>query len=99
MSEEFGADFFTITDDQGNEFELELIDTIEVEGITYMAFFPADTLEDESDIDMDEEENGMIILKKLVEDGEEFLATPDSDEEAERIYDLFMESLFEDAEE
>lgn len=35
MSEEFGPDFISVTDEDGNEFELELIDTLEHEGTTY----------------------------------------------------------------
>lgn len=38
MSEGFGPDFITITDEDGNEFELEHLDTIEYNGQTYMAF-------------------------------------------------------------
>ena len=41
MSEEFGPDFITVTDEDGNEFELELVDTLEHNGITYHALFPA----------------------------------------------------------
>ena len=57
MSEGFGPDFITITDEDGNEFELEHLDTIEYNGQTYMAFFPA--VEDEGgeaveDVDLDE---------------------------------------------
>ena len=40
MSEEYGANFITVTDDEGNEFELEHLDTMELNGTTYMAFFP-----------------------------------------------------------
>ena len=40
MSEEFGPDFITVTDEDGNEFELEHLDTLEHEGTIYMAFFP-----------------------------------------------------------
>ena len=29
MDEEFGADFITLTDEEGNEFELEYLDTLE----------------------------------------------------------------------
>lgn len=42
MSEEYGANFITVTDDDGNEFELEHLDTIEYNGQTYLAFFPAE---------------------------------------------------------
>lgn len=40
MSEEYGANFITVTDEEGNEFELEHLDTIEFQGQTYLAFFP-----------------------------------------------------------
>ena len=85
MSEEFGPDFITVTDEDGNEFELEHLDTLEYNGQTYMAFFPAvEGKEDGSveDVDLDEA------------DGEEQLSTLDSEEELELVYQQFMESLF-----
>ena len=83
MSEEFGPDFITVTDEDGNEFELEHLDTLEYNGQTYMAFFPA--------VD---EEYGLVILKVIEADGEEQLSTLDSEEELELVYQQFMESLF-----
>lgn len=94
MSEEFGPDFVTITDEDGNEFELEHVDTIEYKGQVYMAFFPADTEEDSDE--NEEEEAGLIILKVVEADGEEQLSTLDSDAELEEVYDQFMEALFQD---
>ena len=41
MSEEFGSDFITIVDDDGTEFELELLDTMDYKGQTFTAFLPA----------------------------------------------------------
>ena len=49
MSEEFGPEFISITDEDGNEFELEYVETIEYQGQVYMAFFPADTGEAENE--------------------------------------------------
>lgn len=102
MSEEFGPDFISVTDEDGNEFELELVDSLEYEGITYHALFPA-VEEDESgepvEIDADDEEFGLVIMKLVKEDGEEFLSTPDDDDELDLIYNLFMERFFEDEEE
>lgn len=92
MSDEFGPDFISITDEDGNEFELEHVDTIEYNGQIYMAFFPADTGEEKED----DEEDGLIILKVVVVDGEEQLSTLDSEEELEEVYDKFMELLFQD---
>lgn len=97
MSEEFGPDFITVTDEDGNEFELEHLDTIEYNGQTYMAFFPA--VEDgEQDAEQDEE-YGLIILKVVDVDGEEQLSTLDSEEELELVYQQFMETLFDEEEE
>ena len=93
MSEEFGPNFITLTDEDGNEIELEYVDAIEVDGQTYMAFFP--TLDDDAD-EAAAEEFGLVILKSITENGEELLSTLDSDEELDRVYDLFMEQLMDD---
>lgn len=95
MSEEYGANFITVTDDEGNEFELEHLDTLEFRGQTYMAFFPAVSADEEED----EEELGLVILKVIQENGEELLSTPDSDEELDAVYEAFMEELFPEDEE
>ena len=95
MSEAFGPDFITITDEDGNDIELEMIDALEHKGQTYMAFFPA-VADGE---DEDNEDYGLIILKTVVENGEELLSTLDSDEELNEVYDLFMEQLYEEEEE
>ena len=95
MSEEFGPDFITITDEDGNDIELELVDALEHNGQTYMAFFPAV----EEDSEEDGEEYGLVILKSIMENGEELLSTLDSDEELDEVYDLFMERLMEDDDE
>ena len=94
MSEEFGPTFITITDEDGQEINLEYVDALEVDGQTYMAFFPAV----EEDEEVSEEEMGLVILKSVKEDGEELLSTLDSDEELNKVYDLFMEQLMEDEE-
>lgn len=93
MSEDFGPNFITLTDEDGNEIELEYVDAIEVDGQTYMAFFP--TVEDEAD-EAKAEDFGLVILKSIVENGEELLSTLDSDEELDTVYDLFMEQLMDD---
>lgn len=102
MSEEFGPDFITVTDEDGNEFELEHLDTMEYNGQVYMAFFPADTRDPEeegvTDVDLDDEEYGIIIMKQIVEDGEELLSTLDTEEEEEEVYQQFMERLFQEEE-
>lgn len=103
MEENFGPDFITVTDEDGNDFELELVDTLEHKGITYYAMFPA-VEEDEAtgqpkDVDADDEEYGLVIMKAIEENGEELLSTLDSDEELDEVYELFMERFFQEEEE
>lgn len=103
MSEAFGPDFITVTDEDGNEFELELIDSLEHNGITYHALFPAVGENEETgeplDVDADDEEYGLVIMKTIEENGEELLSTPDTDEELDEVYQLFMERFFQDDDE
>ena len=61
-----------------------------------MAFFPV-VEDDESEEAA--EEYGLVILKSVTENGEELLSTLDSDEELDKIYDLFMEQILSDEEE
>ncbi|MBD9225546.1 MAG: DUF1292 domain-containing protein [Clostridiales bacterium] len=96
MSEDFGPNFITLTDEDGNDIELEYVDAIEVDGQTYMAFFP--TVDDEAD-EAAAEDFGLVILKSVTENGEELLSTLDSDEELDKVYDLFMEQLMADEDE
>lgn len=96
MSEDFGPNFITLTDEDGNDIELEYVDAIEVDGQTYMVFFP--TVDDEAD-EAAAEDFGLVILKSVTENGEELLSTLDSDEELDKVYDLFMEQLMADEDE
>lgn len=89
MSDEFGPDFITVTDEDGNDLELEFVDALDHNGIRYLAFFPAD----EGD---EEQEAELVILKMITENGEELLSTPDTDEELNEVYDHFMEQIFAD---
>ena len=86
MSEEYGGDIITITDDDGNSYELEHLDTIELDGTFYLAFLPVDMDENNPDY-------GMVILREETEGDEAFLAQPE-DDELEKVYELFMERLF-----
>jgi len=91
MSENFGNDFVVISDDDGNEFELEHLDTIDINGTSYMAFLPAD-------MDEEDENFGLIILKMIVVDGEEILATLDDDAEVAVAFEKFAQRLSDDDE-
>jgi len=91
MSEDYGNDFITITDDDGEEIELEHLDTIESGGEVYMAFLP-------TDMDEDDEDYGIIILKVVDEDNEEYLTTIDDERELSTIHELFLKRLSDEEE-
>ena len=85
LPEEEQVERFTLTDEEGNEIEFELIGSGEVDGVMYYAMIPVEEAEDE-DRDVFE----YVILKSEVdEDGDESLATIDDDEEFDRIADFF----------
>lgn len=89
MSEEFGGDIITITDEDGVSYELEHLDTIEMDGVYYLAFLPVNDGKSEEDL-------GMVILKsEHGKDGDDYLVIP-TDEETDRAYEKFMEELFSD---
>ena len=41
MENQYGSDFITITDEDGTEYELEVLTTLEYNGDSYMAVIPA----------------------------------------------------------
>jgi len=87
MSSDYGSDFITISDDDGNVFELEHLDTIEIGDTFYMAFLP-------TDIEEDDDNYGLVILRVIEEDGEEIFESIDDDDELlEDLYKRFLERL------
>ncbi len=88
MDEEFGRDFITITDEDGVEYELEILSVVEYNGALYYALAPADSDEDE-DLEVS-------ILKAVEEDGEEILLAIDDSEELEKVYELLIEQMYEE---
>jgi uncharacterized protein YrzB (UPF0473 family) len=91
MADNFGSDFITIVDEDGTEYELEVLSTLEYNGETYMAVIPAGMGE--------EDELEVSILKSVDEDGESILTAIEDEAELEAVYDLIMDSLYEEDEE
>jgi len=91
MDDDYGNDYITITDDDGNEFELEHLATAEIGGNLYMAFLPAD-------MDEDDEDFGVVILRVDVERDEEILVTIDDENELNMAYEYFIERLSDEQE-
>ena len=91
MSDEFGSDFMTIVDEDGTEYELEVLSTLEYNGETYLAVIPAGC---------EDEDLEVSILKSVDEDGESILCAIEDEQELEAVYELIMDELYaEDDEE
>lgn len=93
MSEEYGDNFVTMVDENGEEFVLEMLESIDYKDKTYTAFLPADL--DENDPDY-----GLVLLCNAVdENGDEVFDTIDDDDELNDVYEQFMRILFDDEDE
>lgn len=87
MSDNYGSDFMTIEDEDGTQYELEVLTTLEYNGFTYLAVIPAD------------DEGGQYevsILKSVDEDGESILCAIEDAEELETVNNLIMDQLYRD---
>jgi len=89
MAEElFEPEIITLTDEEGNETQFEIIASYEMDGITYLALVPTENNE------------GEYVILRLEQDPEneeeEILVTIDDDEEFDKIADIFDDMLFED---
>ena len=90
MENEYGSDFMTIMDEDGEEFELEVLTSVEYNGETYLAVIPAGLEEDTAP--------EVSILKSVEEDGEPILCAIEDEEELQAVYDLIMDQLYEEEE-
>lgn len=87
--DQYGSDFTTITDEDGTEYELEVLSTLEYNGNTYMAVIPAAESQDALQLEVS-------ILKSIEEDGEPILCAIEDQDELEAVYDLIMDALYEE---
>ena len=91
MENNYGSDYMTIVDEDGTEFELEVLSTLEYNGFTYLAVVPA--VDADEDVDLE-----VSILKSVEEDGEPILCAIEDEEELKAVYDLIMDELYTEEE-
>lgn len=83
--DELDAMRVTLTDEDGVESEFDVISQLEDGGSEYYALVPVGGADDE-----------YIILKSVMENGEEMLVTIDDDDEFDRIADAFDNEFMEE---
>ena len=91
MENEYGSDFMTIVDEDGTEYELEVLSSLEYNGFTYLAVIPAS--------DEEAQDLQVSILKSVEEDGEPILCAIEDEAELEAVYDLIMDELYAEEDE
>ena len=91
--DQYGSDFITIVDDDGKEYELEVLSTLEYNGNTYMAVIPAAESQDEIELEVS-------ILKSVEEEeGDPILCAVEDEIELETVYNLIMDQIYEEEDE
>ena len=92
MSDHYGDDIITITDEDGIEYVLEVLATMELDGSVYYALVPVGSDDEDEDLEVS-------ILKGVDENGEEVLCAIEDEDELERVYELMMEEIFSEEDE
>ncbi len=86
MSEEYTPDLVQLTDDEGKQYDFEVLDAVEVNSNNYVALTP---VEDTDELDT----SALVIMKEIEEDGELYYLDIEDDEEYESIADVFINRL------
>lgn len=83
----FGSDYMTISDEDGQEYELEVLTSVEIDGFTYLAVILAG---------LEEEDVPEVSILKSVEDedGEPLLCAIEDQEELEWVHERIMQELY-----
>ena len=89
--DQYGSDFITIVDEDGTEYELEVLSTLEYNGSSYLAVIPAGNSAEEFQMEVS-------ILKSVEEDGESILCAIEDEQELQAVNDLIMDILYEEEE-
>ncbi len=88
MEDQYGSDFMTIVDEDGTEYELEVLYTLEYNGANYLAVIPATGEEEAQDLEVS------ILKNDEDENGEPLLCAIEDEAELQAVYDLIMDALY-----
>ena len=91
MDENYTPDILTLSDDEGNEYTVEVLDEYEENSVRYLALSPvyddpADTLNDSGEL---------VIVKEITEGGEAYFEEICDEEEFDHIASIFTTKLNE----
>ena len=88
-NDDYNPDLITLTDDEGKEYNFEVLDAIETDTDRYLALLP----QYDDPQKMLEDSGELVIVKVIVEHGEEFFCEIEDDDEYETVADAFVDRL------
>ena len=88
-NEEYNPDIVSLVDDEGKEYNFEVLDAIETDEARYLALLP---VYDDPQAMLDDS-GELVIVKVGEENGEEFFCEIEDDDEYETVADAFVDRL------
>lgn len=88
---EYTPDIYTLEDEEGNEQSFEMIDAMDLDGVTYYAFVPYYPNPE----DMIEGDCELVVLKSEGGAGSDSLVSIDDEAEYDRIGNMFLERIMQ----
>lgn len=88
-TDEYGTDIISLSDEEGNEYQFELLDRLDTDDGSYVALLPV--YDDPKD--MLDDNGELVILKVGEEDGEEYFENIEDDDEYDTVADAFIARL------
>ncbi len=88
---EYNPDIISLSDDDGNEYAFEVLDSVETDTGRYVAMIP---VYDDPQKMLDDS-GELVVLKEFDEDGETYFEEIEDDAEYETIAEMFIDRLSE----
>ena len=89
QEDNFEPDLISLTDDEGKEYQFEILDQIEYNDEHYLALMP----KYDDPKEMLESDGEVVVLKVIVEGDEELFEEIEDDEEYEDVAGIFIDRL------
>ena len=89
QEDNFEPDLISLTDDDGKEYQFEILDQIEYNDEHYLALMP----KYDDPKEMLESDGELVVLKVIVEGDEELFEEIEDDEEYEDVAGIFIDRL------
>ena len=91
----FESELITVTDENGDEHELEVLGNLDYNGKTYYLFVPSNI----DEMEVNDPDYGYIILESIFEGEDEVFLSIEDEDELNEVYAMFMTLMQDDDDE